>query len=170
MTTPKNHYLMKVALIIFGAYLLPAFAEDLLATYKSLKPEVALYVAQATLEACREKSYQVSVAIVDRSGTIQILLRDESAGPHTLDAASRKAWTAASFKGDTRTISDATRTGSGQSGARFVSNAMMVAGGIPLYAEGILVGAVGVSGAPRADEDQKCAQKGAEALEEKMLF
>ena len=170
MTTRRSQYLMRVALIIFGAYLLPAFAKDLLVTYKSLKPEITLYVAQATMAACREKGYQVSVAIVDRSGTIQILLRDELAGPHTLDTATRKAWTAASFKGDTRTIADATRTGSGQSGIRFVSNAMMVAGGIPLYAEGTLVGAVGVSGAPRADEDQKCAQKGAEALEEKMLF
>jgi uncharacterized protein GlcG (DUF336 family) len=161
---------MRLTLIFFGAYLLPAFAEDLLSTYKSLKPEVALYVAQATMAACRQNSYQVSVAIADRSGTIQVLLRDELAGPHTLDAASRKAWTAASFKGDTHTIADATRAGSGQSGARFVSNAMMAAGGIPLYAEGTLVGAVGVSGAPRADEDQKCAQKGAEALEEKLLF
>jgi len=90
--------------------------------------------------------------------------------PHTLDAARRKAWTAASFKGDTRSIADATRTGSGQSGARFVSDAMMAAGGITLYAEGTVVGAVGVSGAPRADEDQKCAQKGADALVEKLLF
>ena len=170
MTIRIKQFTVAVAIILLGAYLLPAYGEDSLGTYKALKPEVALEVAQATMKACREKGYQVSVAIVDRSGIIQVMLRDELAGPHTLDAAHRKAWTAASFKGDTLSIAEATRPGSGQSGARFVSGAMMAAGGVPLYAEGTSVGAVGVSGAPRAEEDQKCADKGAEALEEIMLF
>ncbi|MGD8310138.1 MAG: heme-binding protein [Chromatiales bacterium] len=148
---------------------LPA-ADDLLVTFRLLKPEVALEVAQVSMAACREAGYQVSVAVVDRSGVTQVLLRDQVAGPHTLDAARRKAWTAASFKADTRSIEEATRPGSGQSAARLVSGAMMVAGGVPLYAEGALVGAVGVSGGPGADEDQTCAEKGVDALEEKLLF
>ena len=145
-------------------------ASDLLITFKALNPEMALEVAQATLGACRESGYQVSVAIVDRSGITQVMLRDQLAGPHTLETARRKAWTAASFKGDTRTIAQATRPGSGQSGARFVTEAIMIGGGVPLYVEGTLVGAIGVSGSPSADEDQSCARQGAEALEEKMLF
>ena len=144
--------------------------EDALTTFKALKPEVALAVAQATITACREAGYQVSVAVVDRSGITQIMLRDQLAGPHTLETARRKAWTAASFKGDTRSIAEATRPGNGQSGARFVTDAIMVGGGIPLYAEGTVVGAVGVSGSPSADEDQKCAETGAAALEEVLMF
>jgi uncharacterized protein GlcG (DUF336 family) len=170
MTTHLIKYMIGFAAIVLGALLLPVYAEDSLATYKALKPEVALDVAQATMKACRESGYQVTVVVVDRSGVVQIMLRDQLAGPHTLDTARRKAWTAASFGSDTRSIAEATRPGSEQSGARFVSDAMMVGGGIPLYAEGTLVGAVGVSGAPRADEDQKCADKGAEALEEILLF
>lgn len=150
--------------------LCPRATEESLTTFKALKPELALYVAQATLAACREAGYQVSVEVVDRSGITQVALRDQVAGPHTLDAAHRKAWTAASFKGDTRSIAEATRPGGGQSGARFVSDAMMVGGGVPLYAEGTVVGAVGVSGSPSADEDQKCAETGAAALEEKLMF
>jgi len=122
------------------------------------------------LEACREDGYQVAVAVVDRSGIVQSMLRDALAGPHTLDAARRKAWTAASLKADTGTIAEATRTGTGQSGARFVTDAMMVAGAVPLYGEGVLVGAIGVSGTPSAAADQKCAEQGAEALQEKLLF
>lgn len=147
-----------------------AEASDSLITFKALKPEVALELAQATLGACRETGYQVSVAIVDRFGITQVMLRDQVAGPHTLETARRKAWTAASFKGDTDSIAQATLPGSGQSGARFVTEAIMVGGGVPLYAEGTLVGAIGVSGSPSADEDQTCAKQGAEALEEKMLF
>jgi uncharacterized protein GlcG (DUF336 family) len=144
--------------------------DDTLGTFKVLKPEIAIEIARATMMACREKNYQVAVAIVDRSGITQVVLRDQLAGPHTLDAAHRKAWTAASFNVDTRSIAKATQPGSGQSGARFASNTMMAAGGVPLYAEGSLVGAVGVSGAPSADEDQNCANKGSEALEELLLF
>ena len=145
-------------------------ADDPLASFKALKPEVALEVAQATMKACREAGYQVSVVIVDRFGITQVTLRDQVAGPHTLDAAQRKAWTAASFKADTQSIAEATKPGGGQSGARFVTGAMMVGGGVPLYAEGTVVGGIGVSGSPTADEDQKCAKKGAEVLEEKLMF
>jgi uncharacterized protein GlcG (DUF336 family) len=164
--------LRKAFLFIFGL-MAPLFgfaANDLLVTFKGLKPEVALEVPQATITACREAGYQISVVIVDRSGITQVMLRDQLAGPHTLDAAHRKAWTASSYKADTQSIAEATRPGGGQSAARFVTGSIMVGGGVPLYAEGTLVGAVGVSGSPRADEDQQCAEKGAEALEEIMLF
>jgi uncharacterized protein GlcG (DUF336 family) len=164
---------MHITIAAISALLAPhalVAADDLLTTFKALEPEVALEVAQATMMACREAGYQVSVAVVDRSGITQVLIRDQMAGPHTLETARRKAWTAASFKGDTRSIAQATQPGSGLSGARFVAGAMMVGGGIPLYAESKLVGAVGVSGSPSADEDQVCAEQGAAALEEKLLF
>ena len=147
-----------------------AIADDVLQSYKGIKLETAVELAQVALEACREGGYQVAVAVVDRSGLVRVILRDQLAGPHTLDAARRKTWTAASLKADTKTIAEATRAGTGQSGARFVTEAMMVGGGVPLYGEGSLVGAVGVSGTPSAAEDQKCADQGAKALDEKLLF
>ena len=164
---------MNRTIALVSALLAPASlfaADDLLTIFKALKPEVAIEVAQATMAACRKAGYQVSVVVVDRSGITQVMLRDQVAGPHTLETARRKAWTAASFKGDTRSIADATQPGSGQSGARFVTEAMMVGGGVPLYAEGTLVGAIGVSGSPSAEEDHTCAEQGTAALEEKMLF
>jgi uncharacterized protein GlcG (DUF336 family) len=147
-----------------------SIADDVLQTYKGVKLETAVELAQVALDACRKEGYQVAVAIVDRSGLVQVMLRDQLAGPHTLDAARRKAWTSASLKADTNSIAEATRSGTGQSGARFVTNAMMVAGGVPLYGDGVLIGAIGVSGTPTADADQKCADQGAEALQEKLLF
>jgi uncharacterized protein GlcG (DUF336 family) len=154
-----------VATILLMLCIFTANADESLNTFKSLKPKVALDIAQATMAACREAGFQVSVVVADRSGTVQVLLRDEVAGPHSLGAARRKAWTAASFKADTKAIGEATKPGSGQSGARFVLESMMVGGGVPLYAEGTLVGALGVSGSPSADDDQKCAEKGAEELD-----
>ena len=47
-------------------------------------------------------------------------------------------------------------------GSAFVTDAMMVGGGLPLYAEGTFVGGIGVAGSLTADEHRECANKGAE--------
>jgi hypothetical protein len=46
----------------------PAMAQEPLATYKSLSPELALDLARASLGDCRSRGYQVAVAVVDRFG------------------------------------------------------------------------------------------------------
>jgi uncharacterized protein GlcG (DUF336 family) len=144
--------------------------EESLATFKALKPELALELAQATLKACRKAGFQVAVAVTDRAGVTQVILRDQLAGVHTPETARRKAWTAASFRTDTLAMMEETQAGKTQSGVRFVSEAMMIGGGIPVTAAGTMVGAVGVSGAPGGDQDHKCAKAGIEAIEESLMF
>lgn len=144
--------------------------EDVLATFRAMKPALALELAQATLEACRAANFQVAVAVTDRAGVVQVILRDQLAGAHTPDTARRKAWTSASFRTDTRSMMEETQAGKVQSGARFITDAMMIGGGIPVTSAGSIVGAVGVSGAPGGDEDHKCAQAGITAIEDKLMF
>jgi uncharacterized protein GlcG (DUF336 family) len=79
-------------------------AEESLVSYKSLSPAIALEAAQAALLDCQRRGYQVTVAIVDRSGVVQVLLRDRYAGPHTPATASGKAWTAATFRSSTSNL------------------------------------------------------------------
>lgn len=54
-------------------------------TSRSLTVETALRAAQAALAACRKAGYQVGVAVTDRSGTLQVYLRDRFAGAHTVE-------------------------------------------------------------------------------------
>lgn len=145
-------------------------AEDLLQTYKVLSPEAALELAQATLEDCRERGFQVSVVVVDRSGIAQVMLRDRLAGAATPETARRKAWTAASFRSDTLSLAEATIAGTAASGIRHVDDAIMVGGGVPVEAAGSIVGAVGVSGAPGGQADDDCARAGIETLEDQLAF
>jgi uncharacterized protein GlcG (DUF336 family) len=63
-------------------------------TVKLLTPETALKAAQAALKKCRDSGFQAAVAVVDRMGVTQVLLRDRFAGPHTPDMARAKAYTA----------------------------------------------------------------------------
>jgi uncharacterized protein GlcG (DUF336 family) len=149
---------------------LTAAADEALTTFKVLKPQVALQLAQATMEACRKEGYQVAVAVVDRFGVTQVLLRDQLAGAHTPETATRKAWTAASFKTDTQAMMEETQAGKPQSGARFVPGALMFSGGLPVNAAGSLVGGIGVSGAPGGELDRMCAEKGIEAIEDALMF
>src|SRR5439155_10554358 len=76
-------------------------AADATFTVKVLTPETALKAAQAALKKCRDSGYQATVAVVDRMGVVQVLLRDRFAGPNTPDMAAAKAYTAASFRTNT---------------------------------------------------------------------
>ncbi len=141
-----------------------------LVTFQSLAPDMAVKLAQATLKSCREKGYQVAVSVVDRMGVPQVLIRDRYAGAHTPETAYRKAWSAASFRTDTQSLMEETQAGKTQSGVRFISEAMMAGGGVPIEAGGSIVGGVGVSGAPGGELDDVCAREGLKAIEEDLLF
>lgn len=147
-----------------------AAQEESLVSFKVLAPETALELAQATLLACRKKGYQVAVAVVDRMGVPQVMLRDRYAGAHTPGTATRKAWTAASFRTNTLAMAEETQPGKPQSGVRFVDQALMLGGGVMVEAGGSLVGAIGVSGAPSGELDDACAKAGIAAIEDKLLF
>ena len=145
----------------------PVAAQDeqaALVDYKAMAPHIAMTLADATLTACREKGYQVAVTVVDRFGLVQAVLRDQYAGPHTIETSYRKAWTSVSFKIATMEFVDVTKSGEPLSGIRQVSQAMAVGGGVPIEVAGSLVGGVGVSGAPGGDLDHLCAEEGIDAV------
>ena len=87
--------LMTALIVVFLGYA-PAGAQEPLVTYKTLSPKIALNLASAALADCQKRGYQVAVAVVDRFGVTQVVLRDRFAGPHTPATAKGKAWTAVS--------------------------------------------------------------------------
>lgn len=145
-------------------------AEEPTYAVRMLTVETALEAAQAALDVCRKSGYQVAVAVVDRSGLPQVLLRDRLAGPHTADMALDKAWTAVSFRTSTATIAEATLPGKPQSGIRHRPRVAAVAGGLFIEGAGTLLGGIGVSGAPGGDADEVCARAGIAAIQSKIDF
>ena len=135
-------------------------------TVKVLTPDTALKTAQAALKKCRDSGFQAAVAVVDRMGVLQVLLRDRFAGPHTVDMASAKAYSAVSFRTNTSELAEATQAGRAQSGIRHRPGVAAVGGGLMIEASGSLLGAIGVSGAPGGKEDDSCAAAGIEAIRE----
>ena len=143
-----------------------AEGNDAVHSVKILTPETALKAAQAALRSCRERGFQATVAVVDRMGVLQVLLRDRFAGPHTTDMAAAKAYSAVSFRTNTSELAAATQPGSPQSGIRHRPGVAAVGGGMMIEASGSLLGAIGVSGAPGGREDDACAKAGIAAIRE----
>jgi len=143
-----------------------AFAQPSPATHsiRVLTPEAAQKAVNAAMAECRKQGFQVAVAVVDRSGVTQALLRDRFAGTHTPEVAANKAWTAVSFRTGTSELAKATQAGQPASGLRSVPRFTGVGGGMTIEAAGSIVGGIGVSGAPSGDADDACAKAGITAL------
>ena len=148
----------------------PCSAQDSLVTYKSLAPGIALELAQSALANCQQRGYQVAIAVVDRFGVTQVVLRDRYAGAHTPTTASGKAWTAATFRSSTSNLFAISQPGMMQAGIRNLPGAVIIGGGLVVESGGSLVGAIGVSGAPGGDADEICAKAGIEAIQSKLDF
>ncbi|QJR15081.1 GlcG/HbpS family heme-binding protein [Usitatibacter palustris] len=162
---------MRTLLVIAGFASVAAVAQPA-ATFsvKQLTPETALIAAKAALEKCRAEGFQVAVAVTDRAGVTQVLLRDRFAGPHTVEMATRKAYTAVSFRVSTLDFERDTQAGKPSSGVRHLSNIAAVGGGRTIEAGGALLGGIGVSGAPGGVNDDACAAAGIKAIADSLEF
>jgi uncharacterized protein GlcG (DUF336 family) len=133
--------------------------EAMTVTVKRMSLGTATAIAQAAVDACREKGIQVGVTVVDRNGIPQVTLRDTIAPEITLRISQGKAVAAANFNVATSELAERANTPIGR-----VPGLVMSAGGIPVQVAGSMLGAVGVSGAPSGETDAECAQAGIDAV------
>ncbi|MGD9170929.1 MAG: heme-binding protein [Candidatus Thiodiazotropha sp.] len=126
---------------------------------KRLSLESANRIAQGAVEACRKKGIQIGVTVVDRDGTVQVVMRDTIAARITVPISRMKAFTAANFNAATSALTSRADTPIGR-----IDGLVMSAGGLPIQAGGQLLGAVGVSGAPSGKTDEECAQAGMDTI------
>jgi uncharacterized protein GlcG (DUF336 family) len=163
---------LQVAAVVFAGTLTASGAHAEAGTYtvKQLTPEAAAKAVRAALEDCRKRGYQVAVAVVDRGGVAQAMMRDRFAGPHTVRTAINKGWTAISFRTDTLEFAKLTAGNSGSAGIRQMPNVVAVGGGVNIASGGSTVGAIGVSGAPTGEADDACARAGIAAIRDELDF
>ena len=157
---PETTMRAPVSIVALVLSMHAAWAQDATFAVRMLTPETALRAAQAALESCRRSGYQVAVAVADRGGTTQVLLRDRFAGPHTVDVAINKAWTAVTFKQDTLNLGQATRPDGPAAPIRHFPRVVVMGGGVPIEAAGSLAGAIWGAGAPGGGGGRVCAPTG----------
>ncbi|WP_112271683.1 GlcG/HbpS family heme-binding protein [Lentzea terrae] len=129
---------------------------------KVLTIDAAVKAAQATLDAAEKENQRVTVAVVDRSGDLVVLLAGDGAGPQTEESAKRKAFTAVSFNAATSKLTGRV-TGAGAT-LRDIPGTLFLGGGVPVAVDGAPVASIGVGGAPCGDLDEKYARAGLATL------
>jgi uncharacterized protein GlcG (DUF336 family) len=162
----RRGFILAALLCVSGG----ASAADATFNIRTLTPDTALKAAQAALKKCRDSGFQVAVAVVDRMGVMQVMLRDRYAGAHTPRMARSKAWTAVSFRTNTTELAEVTQSGRPQSGVRHLPGVIAIGGGIMIESGGSILGAIGISGAPGGREDDICAAAGIAAIRDDLEF
>ena len=149
--------------------------EELILKRPQMSVDIALLAAQGALKECRKRGYSVAVAVVDSSGLLQVLLRDHLGGPHTVETAVRKAWTAISFRQSTGELADLLQRRQIPSQIPHNPGVLIVGGGHKIDWNGQMVGGIGVSGAPpgKSDVDSidgACALAGIKEIRQQLDF
>jgi uncharacterized protein GlcG (DUF336 family) len=144
-----------------------AMAQDL-PSQKLLSLALANEVAMKAVEKCKADGYRVSVVVTDRNGTAIVVLRGDGTGPHTVDSAMRKAYTAASMRTTTMELGERLTKNPGSAGLASLPNVITLAGGIPIKLGDDVIGAAGAGGAPGGDKDAACVQAGIDAVAAKL--
>jgi glc operon protein GlcG len=122
----------------------------------------ARIVAAAAETEARRLNTTGAVAVVDDGGNLLYLLRIDNTFPAGSYVAMDKARTAATFRMPTRNLEDAVKNG--RTSLVAVSEMTPLAGGVPIVVDGHIVGAVGVSGAANAQQDEELAKIAAAAI------
>jgi uncharacterized protein GlcG (DUF336 family) len=135
---------------------------------KQISAELASDLAWEAVRACREKGYQVSAVVVDRSASTQVVIRDTLAPRFTIQIAEEKAnavilskVSSSEFRKNREDI---------RMEMNHVDGLLVLEGGVPITAAGSLVGAIGVSGAPGGDKDAECALEALENIADRLEF
>ncbi len=145
------------ALLAAAALLASGQAQAQLVQERTVSLAAAQAIALAAVEACAARNFAVTATVVDRSGVIRAMLRADRAGPHTIGASRKKAFTSASARNATSAMAQAAESNPGARNLVHIPGFLLLGGGVPLRAGDEVVGAVGVGGAPSGQIDEECA-------------
>ncbi|UXR64817.1 heme-binding protein [Bdellovibrio bacteriovorus] len=134
----------------------------------TISMSLAEEAAREAVANCATKGYQVAATVVDKAGDIKALFRADGAGPHTVDASRRKAYTAASAKNGTSAMLATSQSNPAAQNLGDIDGFLLLGGGLPIRAGSIVIGAIGVGGAPGGPLDDQCAQAGIDKIKDRI--
>jgi uncharacterized protein GlcG (DUF336 family)/mannose-6-phosphate isomerase-like protein (cupin superfamily) len=139
-----------------------AEAQSPIVEKKTLTLEGAKKVLAAAMTFIKQNSTTGVVAIVDDGGNLITLERADNTFPAGANISIGKARTAALFKRPTKVFEEIIKKG--RTPMIALNDFTPLQGGVPIMVDGQIVGAIGVSGAASADQDEEIAQAGANAF------
>jgi glc operon protein GlcG len=159
---------MKIMFVAVAMLAMTALAEAQLSEKKVLTLDGAKKVIDAVkMEARKLNAPGGAIAVVDDGGNLMALERLDGTFAAGSQISIGKARTAALFKRETKAFEEIIKNGRTAMVSLPDSLFTPLQGGVPIVADGQIVGAVGVSGAASAQQDTELAVAGANALSSK---
>jgi uncharacterized protein GlcG (DUF336 family) len=152
-------FISTVMLFTF-VFVAPAVLHGQVLSRRDMSLQLARTIADAAMAACQKDGNNVSAAVVDRSGDVVLILRHDAANPHNAELARRKAYTSRTFGMTTIEFRNRTAGTSEFAGQRQLFDVIPLGGGVPIRLGMELIGALGLSGSPTQEADEKCAMAG----------
>jgi uncharacterized protein GlcG (DUF336 family) len=165
----KTHVLIvAVIVVLVVAVSSAAQAQKGLITQKALSLDMALAMAQGSLDKCRSMNYKCAITVLDATGRTIIALQDDGANLHRFDVARKKAYTALVYRRPSKAVVEgwAAKTAEpkplqeGTMPNPPIEGTIDMGGGLPINVGNETIGAIAVSGGPNWDMDEACAKAG----------
>lgn len=135
---------------------------------KNMTLALANQLAAAAVSACQANGHAVTATVVDRAGGIRAMHRADNAGPHTVAASERKAFTSASAKNATTAMMETAQKNPGAANLVHIPGFLLLGGGMPVKVGNEVIGAVGVGGAPGGHLDDQCVAAALESVKDQL--
>lgn len=154
---------------LFFALLLGMLAFTATVQAQDYGQNVTLEQARAVIGAAEaeaiDRDFNVAIAVVDNAGNLVAFIKRDNTQNGSVQVAQDKAVTAALYKRPSKVFQDAVASGGAGIRVMGLSRVTAVEGGLPLMVDGMIIGAVGVSGVA-SSEDTIVAEAGVAALQD----
>lgn len=156
----KIHHVLTTCVVLTG----PAWAQRAATApdRQTMTLERARMVLDAAVAEAKKRDTTGAFAVVDEGGHLVAMERITGTFPAGATIAIGKAKTAATFRKPTKLFEDLIKAG--RTSMVALPDFTPLQGGIPVVFEGQVIGAIGVSGAASAQEDEELALIGAAAI------
>ena len=129
----------------------------------SINLEQAKAVAAPAIAEMKKNGWTMAVAIVDTGGNLIYFEKIDGTQTGSVALSIAKANSAAMYKRETKTFQDGLAAGGAGLRLLGMSDVVPVEGGVPILADGKIIGAIGVSGGT-AQQDHQVASAGAASM------
>lgn len=152
-----------VATLLFGMAVTttPKHADAQLIDTKALSAGAVQTILSTAEATAKKNGWKVSIAVVDQNGDLLGFIRLDGASLGTVQISQGKARTAARFARPTKVYAD--RIANDTLNFLSVDGVYALQGGLPILHNGMVIGAVGVSGVTSA-QDEQIAESGIAAI------
>jgi len=149
------------------AVALSSSAHAQVVSHRDVGAHMAEAIIAAAVKKCEKDGNGLTVAVVDRQGQLRAMLVADTAAPHHVELAQRKAYTARTFGRTSADWASRTEAGSELAAQRQLEHVIALRGGLPIKVGDDTIGGVGVSGSTSAG-DEGCAMAGLAKVQDQL--